>query len=332
MKKIFFSIIATLILCSAATAQLNVGGTLAPKSGAALEVTSGGTKGFLGPKVVLTNQNVWAPLADTAIEGMIVFNLGTNAGFPTKGYFYWLDGKWTSLGSITSGDGGTTPGGTDLIATKLSGTSLTNYNNAAIGDWISITTAEFTAISNMSGAVQIGTPKSITTGTAENWSELYYPCSTPTNASAGTRESPQANVYCTAIAFNTAPTTNTGSGTASTAKVLVGSVDASNTSLVNMIPYGNNFSFTLVQGGVYCFVCKKPGSKTPANTTSPLTSGGALGLFIQSSGDIRPLSMSSKPGYRPFLACAQPGTLTESTQYSDKTTNITGIGFGNAQW
>lgn len=328
-------IVLAFLLVGNLNAQVNVGGTTPPKSGAALEVTSGGNKGFLGPKVALTGINTWAPLADTAIEGMIVFNLGTNASFPTKGYYYWLNGKWTSFAS-SGGSGGSDGGGSgggDQIRAVLT-TSQAAYDAAAINDWVKITETEFNSISNISGALQMGAPKAVSTGAAGEWNNIYGPCAANSvnGYSIGTTESPQQNAYCVAVAFNTSAGGNAVAGTVTEARVMVGSVTNSG-SLDGMVTYGNPItsSFAVVLGTRTCFVCKKPNTKTPSNTTSPSTAGGSLGFFIKSSSDMRPFSWYQKTGYRIFRACAYPTNPSQDND-NNRAVSMTGIAFSTAQW
>lgn len=311
-------------LFNVADAQINVGGTAAPKSGAALEVTSGGTKGLLGPKVVLTSQTTWAPLADTAIEGMIVFNLGTNAGFSTKGYYYWLDGKWTSLGSTTSGDTGGS-GGTDLVRAKLTAPNQTIYDAAAVGDWIKVSFSEYSQIAAMTGATSIGASSTYTNGTPDAYSD-FYGCN-ESNVTVASPLNPQPDLYCVAVAFNMSP--NATSGNVTTANIRFGNV--SGNTITNLNNYGNSFSFTATAGGVSCFVCKKPTTKTPSNTTSPATTGGAIGAYVNGSAG-RVFAYYNNSGGSISTGCGSVTSPYIDGSSTNRSLRLSGVGFISAQW
>ncbi len=318
-------IVLAFLLAGNVNAQVNVGGTTPPKSGAALEVTSGGNKGFLGPKVALTGISVWAPLADTAIEGMIVFNLGTNAGMPNKGYYYWLDGKWTILGSITSGDGGGTggggTGGIDLIRAKLT-TSLNAYDGAAIDSWIPITPTEYAAITTISGALSCGTPFTDITGTTP----LYAP---GPNATATSNQNPMPNAYCVAVSFYIPAGARNQPFTG--LRIKFGRYNNSINKMDNFIDYGSVINGTFTSEHRQCWVIKKPTLKTQANSTSPSATGGYLGAYVNASGFGNFFTVTAVTGVTTYYKFNDQDVI-DGGSITDTRLNGNAIGFADAKW
>lgn len=95
-----------IFLSNFAFAQLNVGSSSAPNTGAMLEI-SGATKGVLMPRVNLTNTTAWG-LDGSPTAGMNVYNtnaaiVSTNANYPKhpdgKGVYYWDGTGWISSGA-----------------------------------------------------------------------------------------------------------------------------------------------------------------------------------------------------------------------------------------
>lgn len=81
-------------------AQLNVGDTSRPQRGAILELSAGGNKGLLGPRVTLASLTKYKPVIGVATEGMLVYNNGLG-GVPEKGYYFWNGTSWGTLGSTS---------------------------------------------------------------------------------------------------------------------------------------------------------------------------------------------------------------------------------------
>lgn len=99
-----------LLLGNTLHAQINVGSSTAPNTGAMLEV-SGTTKGVLMPRVSLTSTTTWG-LDGTQTAGMTVYN--TNASITSgnetylkhpdgKGVYYWDGTGWVAGGASTFG-------------------------------------------------------------------------------------------------------------------------------------------------------------------------------------------------------------------------------------
>ncbi len=81
-------------------------GTTNPDPSAILQLdvsalASGSQKGFLGPKVTLTSNTDQTTIPNPAV-GLLVYNLGTDTNFKTKGYLYWSGSEWLKLGTRTS--------------------------------------------------------------------------------------------------------------------------------------------------------------------------------------------------------------------------------------
>lgn len=81
-------------------------GTISPDPSAILELNvnelaTGSKKGFLGPKVVLTNNTDITTIPNPAV-GLLVYNLGTDPTFPVEGFLYWNGTEWVKFGTRTS--------------------------------------------------------------------------------------------------------------------------------------------------------------------------------------------------------------------------------------
>ncbi len=135
MKKINFliavtGVITVLNLCdlthlSGQNIAINTAGT-AGRDCAILDVSSS-SMGLLIPTVTLTDVTVWAPLTGTAVDGVLVYNIGTPTGGNGKGYYYWstvATAHWVNLVDNISpgtpwylnGNGSTNPP-TDFLGT-----------------------------------------------------------------------------------------------------------------------------------------------------------------------------------------------------------------------
>ena len=88
------TIFSALTLFSTLKAQVNIGSTSAPQTGAVLQVTGSGTQGILGPNVVLTSLTTYAPVAGTATNGMLVYHTGGNN--LAAGYYFWSNNQWNT--------------------------------------------------------------------------------------------------------------------------------------------------------------------------------------------------------------------------------------------
>lgn len=105
MKKLVLSLSLIIMGIGIAKSQVNVGSSTAPQTGAALQITSAGKNGILGPKVALTSLVVYAPVDGAATDGMLVFHDGSNS-IPA-GYYFWSQNKWNSgFAGGGSGSGG----------------------------------------------------------------------------------------------------------------------------------------------------------------------------------------------------------------------------------
>ncbi|MCD6067934.1 MAG: hypothetical protein K0S33_2760 [Bacteroidetes bacterium] len=94
MKKITLSLCLFVATITGAVAQVKIGNnpnTIDPNSLLEMESTN---KGFLPPRVVLSNETLVAPLTGTVPEGMLVYSDG---GTLANGYYYWSGVKWTGL-------------------------------------------------------------------------------------------------------------------------------------------------------------------------------------------------------------------------------------------
>ncbi|MCP4437583.1 MAG: hypothetical protein GY810_01405 [Aureispira sp.] len=87
-------LLSLLCLSLSISAQVKIGdnaNSIHPASVLELESTN---KGFLPPRVPLTNINNWSPLAGAAIEGMVVYSEG---GALANGFYYWDNTQWQRL-------------------------------------------------------------------------------------------------------------------------------------------------------------------------------------------------------------------------------------------
>ena len=107
MKKFpffFVCLLAAITLFSIkANAQITIGSSEEPASGAVLDLSKVSTKdlGLLLPQVSLTALSSWAPLPgeNEGIEGMLVYN--TNASIGT-GIYYWKNKQWMVLATAAA--------------------------------------------------------------------------------------------------------------------------------------------------------------------------------------------------------------------------------------
>jgi hypothetical protein len=58
-------------------------------------------KGFLGPRVALSGSTDQVTIPSPAI-GLLIYNLGTNGTFTTKGFLYWTGTEWLRLDASTT--------------------------------------------------------------------------------------------------------------------------------------------------------------------------------------------------------------------------------------
>jgi len=116
-----------------ATAQVNIGANVVPNANAVLELTSGGNKGFLLPRVNLTSTTNPAPLS-AHVAGMLIYNLtaagsGDSAVVPGM---YINDGtKWQLLFASSHAaviDSLSCNSGNTALGTYQTGIACTNAN------------------------------------------------------------------------------------------------------------------------------------------------------------------------------------------------------------
>jgi hypothetical protein len=122
MKFLYF-LAGLFLLVTTATAQVNIGSNTAPNANAALELSSGGNKGLLLPRVNLSATTSPAPLA-AHIAGMMVYNLagaGSGDSLVVPGVYINTGTSWQLLASY-AGAG---------VATALN----CNTGNAALGTY-----------------------------------------------------------------------------------------------------------------------------------------------------------------------------------------------------
>jgi len=135
ISRTLISIIVVLLWSVRITFAQNVGintSGATPKASALLDLNTGNTftspngKGLLIPNVALSS-SIDATTINTPAYSLLVYNTGTNAGFPTPGYYYNANpvvgsATWTALGGgsstgwLTTGNAGTTPG-TNFLGT-----------------------------------------------------------------------------------------------------------------------------------------------------------------------------------------------------------------------
>ncbi|XZF16550.1 hypothetical protein ACTHGU_10445 [Chitinophagaceae bacterium MMS25-I14] len=105
MKRFTYTAALICSLCYTATAQVNIGSTSAPNANAMLQVTGGGSKGFMMPSVALTATNSASPLS-AFVAGMTVYNTATAGTSPnnvTPGFYYSDGTQWYKM--VASGSG-----------------------------------------------------------------------------------------------------------------------------------------------------------------------------------------------------------------------------------
>lgn len=130
---LFTCLLLTLFcLSSQLSAQVKIGdnaNTIHPASVLELEAAAG-DKGFLPPRVPLTNANNWSPLAGTAIEGMVVYS---ESGALANGFYYWDGTQWQCLSAAQDAE---------WLDANISGTPLILAKQAdAAGNTVVITDA-----------------------------------------------------------------------------------------------------------------------------------------------------------------------------------------------
>ncbi len=111
MKKHFFlfGALASLFITSA-VAQVNIGSNTAPNADAALEISSGTSKGLLLPRVSLSATNSLSPLTNgpfATIKGMAVYNTataGSGSTAVTPGFYYCDGTQWVKLVASAGGN------------------------------------------------------------------------------------------------------------------------------------------------------------------------------------------------------------------------------------
>lgn len=85
-------------------------------------------KGFLPPRLPLNNITTWAPLAGTAVEGMVVYS---DAGALQDGFYYWDGTQWVRLSGAQDAE---------WLDANLNGNSLILARQAAAaGDTVVVT-------------------------------------------------------------------------------------------------------------------------------------------------------------------------------------------------
>jgi len=139
MKKIALVALFLTSFFYKAEAQVKMGNnTSTINSGALLELEST-NKGLLIPRVTLISETNISPFSSTPTNSMLVYNDGNNM---TKGFYYWLDGKWTIIAfknSVTSGGSSSSGGGTSAFEYNNSNTSqgviLSNSSNSSTGQY-----------------------------------------------------------------------------------------------------------------------------------------------------------------------------------------------------
>lgn len=97
---LLFVLVFMVIMPSNAQVKISDTGSTSPGAYSILELEST-TKGFLGPRVTLTDLSLVTPLTGTVPAGMLVYNTG---GTITNGYYVWNGTKWmpfaTGMGSV----------------------------------------------------------------------------------------------------------------------------------------------------------------------------------------------------------------------------------------
>ncbi|WP_128331968.1 hypothetical protein [Apibacter sp. HY039] len=89
-------IIITMSLCfNLFFGQVGIG-TSNPDSSALLDISSS-NKGMLIPRIALTSNTDQSIVGGNAATGLMVYNTGSNTGFPIEGFFFWNGASWKKL-------------------------------------------------------------------------------------------------------------------------------------------------------------------------------------------------------------------------------------------
>jgi hypothetical protein len=121
MRQLTLTLFTGFVFNLSLSAQVGIG-TTSPASSAKLEVAAT-DKGFLPPRLALTNSTSNSPIASTPETGLLIFNTATT-GDVTPGYYFWSGTAWKRLISpsednypISVSNGGT--GSTSLTANRV---------------------------------------------------------------------------------------------------------------------------------------------------------------------------------------------------------------------
>src|SRR5690242_7370053 len=131
IKLLLFSLLAISLTLHAQVKIGNNPNTINSNSLLELESTS---KGFLPPRVALTDVNSASPLTGTVPSGMLVYSSG---GTLSDGYYYWNGTKWlgilpSSTGTIGSQAYGCFSSSTNQLVSSTSTAKLVTYDTDEI--------------------------------------------------------------------------------------------------------------------------------------------------------------------------------------------------------
>ncbi len=178
MKKYFLSFIFLGILCYNALAQDRMivtydGSYTSTATSAVLDLYST-SQGFLAPRVALVAlTNNASPVASPA-DGLLVYNNGTG-GVTTKGFYYWDNTNATWQKVVTGNGSFVTGSGTQNYVTKWNNAAGTTIGNSQIidnGTNVGIGSASPAQKLDVTGAIQLGTTATPTTGTVR-WNSTF---------------------------------------------------------------------------------------------------------------------------------------------------------------
>jgi len=264
--KILISISLLLFASYTLKAQVKIGdnpNTINTNSLLELEST---TKGFLPPRVTLTNIFSASPLTAPIPAGMLIYN--NSGGSVLKGYYFWNGAKWVSLSGL---NGSYTPGsvpfaGTDSILTQSNSQLFWNNTNNELG----IGSNTFNATNPEKLLVNAGTTNSVNAIVAKGTNNNYFQLNI-NNLSNGT----QASSDVVATADNGNESTNYIDMGINGSAYTGGYVGNAND--VYLYGTGNNFLLGNVTTGkdVVFFT---NGSNAYANEQMRITSGGLVGI------------------------------------------------------
>lgn len=98
LSKISIAFLASSFMSIASFAQVGIG-TTSPSAGSSLDIDTS-DKGFLVPRVSISDLATIAPVTGGSTEGLLVYNTNTSTG---KGFYYWDGSAWVGVQRGVSG-------------------------------------------------------------------------------------------------------------------------------------------------------------------------------------------------------------------------------------